>query len=103
MSAMIRLTRGASFGIELRRGPIEITIDGRAGGSINSREAMEFALEPGHHTLRLTAGRYSSREQSFEVSDGEIVNFRCHPVMVWPRYVASLFLPSLGISLRREE
>jgi hypothetical protein len=57
----------------------------------------------GRHTLRLTAGRYSSREQSFEVSDGEIVNFRCHPVIVWPRYVASLVLPSLGISLRREE
>ncbi|MGB8877125.1 MAG: hypothetical protein WCD11_12440 [Solirubrobacteraceae bacterium] len=103
MSAMIRLKREASLGIELRRGPIEITIDGRAGGSINSREALEFPVGPGHHTLRLTAGRYSSREQSFEVSDGEIVNFRCHPVMVWPRYVASLVLPGLGISLRREE
>ncbi len=100
---MIRLTREPSFGIELRRGPIEITIDGRAGGSINSRDALEFPVEPGHHTLRLTAGRYSSREQSFKVNDGEIVNFRCHPVMVWPRYVASLVLPSLGISLSRGE
>jgi hypothetical protein len=103
VSAMIRLKREASFGIELRRGPIEITIDGRAGGSVNSREALEFSVAPGHHTLRLTAGRYSSGEQSFEIGDGEIVTFRCHPVMVWPRYVASLVLPSLGISLRREE
>lgn len=101
MSATIRLTR-EGFGIELRKGPIEIAIDGRSAGSINSRETVEIPVEPGRHTLRLAAGRYSSRDHSFEVTDGEIVNFRCHPAMVWPRYVASMVAPNLAISLRRE-
>ncbi len=102
MSSTIRLTREGQIGFELRKGPIEIAIDGKADGSIDKRESVEIPVEPGRHTLRLTAGRYSSRDQPFEVRDGETVNFRCHAPMVWPRYVASLVVPSLGISLHRE-
>jgi hypothetical protein len=63
---------------------------------------VETPLEPGHHTLRLRSGRYSSQGESFDVADGEVVNFRCHGAMVWPRYVASIVKPNLAISLKRE-
>jgi hypothetical protein len=36
------------------------------------------------------------------VADGEVINFRCHGTRIWPRYVASIFVPSLAISLSRE-
>jgi hypothetical protein len=58
--------------------------------------------QPGRHTLRIRKGRYSSREYSFDATDGETVSFRCHGAMVWPRYVASLVKPDLAISLKRE-
>jgi hypothetical protein len=102
MSATIRLTRQAR-GIELRQGPIEIAIDGIMAASIRRGETAEIPVEPGGHTLRLAAGRYSSRDHPFEASDGETLNFRCHPATVWPRYVASIVVPNLAISLRREK
>ncbi len=92
MSATLRLTR-EGVGVELRRGPFEIAIDGASAGSIDRHETVEKPLEPGHHTLRIQAGRYSSRDQSFDVADGEAVNFRRHAAMVWPRYVASILKP----------
>ena len=45
---------------------------------------------------------HSSRDHSFDVADEEVVNFRCHGAMVWPRYVASIVRPDLAISLKRE-
>jgi hypothetical protein len=101
MSATLRLTREGA-GIELRRGPFQITVDGNDLGSIQRHETVEKSLEPGHHTLRLQAGRYSSQDHSFDLSDGDVVNFRCHGAMVWPRYVASILKPDLAISLKRE-
>jgi hypothetical protein len=100
MSATLRLTREGA-GIELRRGPFQITVDGNDLGSIQRHETVEKSLEPGHHTLRLRAGRYSSQDHSFDLSDGDVVNFRCHGAMVWPRYVASILKPDLAISLKR--
>ena len=101
MSATLRLTR-EGVGIELRRGPFEIAVDGGGVGSINRHGTVETPLEPGHHPLRLRSGRYSSQGHSFDVADGEVVNFRCHGAMVWPRYVASIVKPDLAISLKRE-
>jgi hypothetical protein len=101
MSATLRLTRKGS-GIELRRGLFEIAVDGTSVGSITNKETVETPLEPGHHTLRIRAGRYSSREHSFDVADDEVLNFRCHGAMVWPRYVASILKPDLAISLQPE-
>jgi hypothetical protein len=40
--------------------------------------------------------------RSFDVSDGDTANFRCHGANIWPRFVASLVKPDLAISLRRE-
>lgn len=101
MSATLRLVREGT-GIELRRGPFEIELDGRSAGSINRHETVDTPLEPGHHTLRMRSGRYSSHDHSVDVSDGEVANFRCHGAMLWPRYVASIVKPDIAISLKRE-
>jgi hypothetical protein len=103
MSATLKLTRKHPR-IELRRGPFEIELDGNSSvGSINKlHETVEIPLAAGHHTLRIRSGRYSSHECSFEVADGEAVDFRTRGPLVWPVYVASILKPDLGISLKRE-
>jgi hypothetical protein len=101
MSPTLRLTREAR-GIELRRGRFEVLVDGTRVQSFDRNETVEISLEPGHHTLRILAGRYSSRDQSFDVADGEVINFRSHGAMIWPTYVASIVKPNLAISLKRE-
>jgi hypothetical protein len=101
VSATLRLTR-EGVGIELMRGQFEISVDGNRVGTVKYGEAVGTMLEPGRHTLRIRKGRYSSREYSFDATDGETVSFRCHGAMVWPRYVASLLKPDLAISLKRE-
>ncbi|HET9080237.1 MAG TPA: hypothetical protein VFO01_06945 [Trebonia sp.] len=101
MPATLRLTR-EGHGIELRRGRFEISVDGRGVGSLDYRDTVEAPVEPGHHTLRIRAGRYSSRERSFDAADGEMVSFRCHGTMVWPRWAASFVRPDLAISLMRQ-
>jgi hypothetical protein len=101
MPATLRLTREGT-GIELRRGLFEILVDGNNLGSIKYQQTLEAPLEPGHHDLRIQAGRYSSRKESFDATDGQTVNFRCHGAMVWPRWLASFVKPDLAISLKRE-
>ena len=99
-TATLKMTR-EGFGIELRRGTFEVTVDGTNVGSVHYSETIEAPVTPGHHTLRVRAGRYSSRDLAFDVKDGDVVSFRCHGAMVWPRFVASLVVPGLAISVRR--
>ncbi len=101
MSGTLRLTR-EGLGIELRRGSFEVNVDAKSVGTIERGATVESSLEAGHHHLQIRAGRYSSRIQTFDRADGEVVNFRCHGAMIWPRYVASIFRPDLAISLRRQ-
>jgi hypothetical protein len=86
----------------LRPGPFEIQLDGRTVGSIKRHETVETPLEPGHHTLRIRSGRYSSQERSFDVTDGSVVNFRTHGGAGWLTYLASILKPDLAISLKHE-
>ena len=102
MSATLRLTRDVGFGVELRRGQFDISVDGKDVGSLENTGTIETPVEPGRHTLRIRKGRYSSRDHSFEATEGEVVNFRCHGAKFWPTYVASIVRPDVGISLRRE-
>ncbi len=102
MSATLRLTRETPFAFELRRGTFEIAVDGKTVGAIKSHETVDTPIEPGHHTLQLQAGRYSSRDHSFDLADGEVASFRCHGAMIWPTYVVSFLKPDLAISLRPE-
>lgn len=101
LSATLKLTREGT-GIELRRGTFTVYLDGAPVGSIDRHQTLELPIEAGHHILRLGENRYSSRDQSFETSEGDVVSFRCHGAMLWPRYVASLLIPKLAISLHRE-
>jgi hypothetical protein len=101
MSATLRLNR-STFGWELRRGTFDIVVDGDKIGALESNETVELPVGSGRHTLCIRKGRYSSREQSFEASDGEIVNFRLHGVTIWPLYLASAVKRDLAIRLRRE-
>jgi hypothetical protein len=98
----LRVTREVGFGIELRRGRFTVAVDGTPFGSIESDgDAAEASLEPGHHRVRVLAGRYSSRELSFDANDGELVEFRCHGTKIWPGYLASIVRPDMAISLQR--
>jgi hypothetical protein len=102
VSATLRLTRKHPL-TELRRGPFEIKLDGQSVGSIDkTNETSEVPVEAGHHTLRIESGRSTSPARSFDAADGEVINFRTHGPLVWPVYVASIFKPDLGISLKRE-
>ncbi len=101
MAATLRLTRQGQFGFELRRGRFGISVDGRDIGSLDYGDTFEAPVEPGHHTLRIHAGRYSSRDRSFDAADGDAVSFRCHGAMLWPRWAASFVRPDLAISLTR--
>lgn len=101
MPANLRLTR-EGVGIELRRGSFDVTLDGKVVASIEWGGTTEVPLEVGRHRLRICAGRYSSRPYDFEGAEGEVVNFRCHGAMMWPRYVVSIVKPDLALSLHRE-
>ena len=100
MSATLRVSRETS-GIELRRGVFEISVDGKDAGPVKYGETIEIPLEPGHHTLRIRAGRYSSRDHSFDLADNDAIDFRCSGAIFWPRWVLSLFKPDLGVLLKR--
>lgn len=39
---------------------------------------------------------------SFEPPDSEMMTFRMHGAMVWPKAVVSVLKPDLAISLKRE-
>jgi hypothetical protein len=101
MPATLRVTRemrGAL--IELRKGLFDIRVDGTTVGTIKLHDTVELPIEPGHHTIQLRDGRYSSRSLPFDVPDEQVVNFLCHGPSIWPIYVAALFMPNLGITLK---
>lgn len=88
--------------MENRRAPFEIALDGTSVGSIERNQTVELPLEPGRHTIQVREGRYSSQDQSFDVSDGDAVNFRCYGGRIWPVYLASFVVPTLALSLQRD-
>jgi hypothetical protein len=101
MPATLKLTR-EGFSIELPRGTFEIAVDGRSTGSIEHGDTVNEPVEPGHHTLQIRHGRYSSRKLSFDGADGEVVSFRCYGANLWPLWLVSFALPNIGIWLKRE-
>ena len=101
MSATLTVKREGVIA-ELRGAPVEIALDGTAIGTINRHETFEAPIEPGHHTLQIRMGRYSSRAQSFDVADGGAVNFRGYGGRIWPTYAISFVVPSLALLLKRE-
>jgi len=102
MSATLRLTHKA-IGAEVRRGTYDAVVDGNPGGSLELNETIDIPIEPGHHTLQIRNGRNSSRTKSFDAAEGETVAFRCGGKSILPVFLLSFVVPSLAISLHREE
>jgi hypothetical protein len=101
--ATVRLVRTWSgIGIGAQSEQWDIAIDGIVVGSIATKETVEVAVAPGHHTLRLGSGRHRSAERSFDVAQNEVVSFSCYGPRFWPQLLAALVKPDLWITLRRE-
>ena|ERR1700733_12880445 len=101
MPATLKLTHKA-IGVEVRRGPYEVVVDGNPVGSVEMNDTIEIPVEPGRHTVQVRSGRNSSRTQTFDASEGDIVAFRCTGKSFLPRFLASFVVPSLALSLVRE-
>lgn len=106
MTATLHLVRHMSANpwpvMELRRGPFHVLLDGSDIGSIDRHGTIEVPIEPGHHTLQVKAGRYTSRQRSFDAADGAIVSFRCNSSTIWPVYLASFIKPDLALKLKHQ-
>lgn len=102
MSATVKLQRETVGIAELRRKPFRIILDGSPAGSIERNQTVELPVEPGPHTLQVRTGRYSSHARSFDAADGTNIRFRCNGAILWPQYVASLFVPTIGLKLKPE-
>jgi hypothetical protein len=102
MSPTVMLERETVRVAELRRKTFQVILDGNPVGSIDRNQTVELPVEAGAHTLQVRVGRYSSHKQSFNAADGANVRFRCNGAILWPQYVASLLLPTIGLKLKRE-
>jgi hypothetical protein len=102
MSPTVTLERKTTGVMELRRSQFKIVLDGSPAGSIDRNQTVELPVAPGPHTLQVRTGRYSSHEKSFDAADGASIRFRCNGAILWPQYVASLFVPTIGLKLKRE-
>jgi hypothetical protein len=88
--------------MELHRGTFDVVVDGKIVGSIDMHDTMEAPVEPGRHTLQVREGRYSSRDVAFDVTNGDVVTFRCNGARIWPIYLASIVKPDLALKLKHE-
>jgi hypothetical protein len=102
MPSTLTLKREATGAAELRRSPFEIVLDGNPAGSIDRNQTVELQLDPGPHTLQVKTGRYSSPAREFNAEDGIDVTFRCNGAVLWPQYLASLLVPTIGLRLKRQ-
>jgi hypothetical protein len=101
MTATLKMTHKA-IGVEVRRGPYDIVVDGQRAGTIAMNDTIELPVEPGRHTLKIVSGRQSSRVRTFEATEGQTVAFRCTGKSFLPIFLVSFVVPSLALQLRRE-
>ena len=101
MPATVKLTRHL-VGVQIRRGPFDVLVDGTRVASIGAHDTIETPVEPGRHTLQLRYGRYSSRTATFDAAEGQVIAFRCGEKRFLPIFLASFVVPSLAIPLKRE-
>ncbi len=100
MAATLKVTHKA-IGVEVRRGPYEIVVDGQRAGSVEMNDTIEIPIDPGRHTVQVRNGRNSSRAQTFDIADNQTVAFRCTGKSFLPIFLASFVIPSLALQLRR--
>jgi len=101
MSATLEVSR-KTIGVEVRRGSYDVLVDGERVGSVALHETFEMPVEAGRHTLQVRNGRNSSRTQTFESAEDEVVAFQCGGKRPLPIFLVSFVVPSLALSLRRE-
>ncbi len=101
MSATLKLTHKA-IGVEVRRDPYEVLVDAKASGSLKMNDTIEIPIESGRHTLQLRSGRKSSRTQTFEAEENQVIAFRCTGKRFLPAFLASFVVPSLALVLTRQ-
>ena len=101
MSVTLKVTHKA-IGAEVRRGPYDIEVDGKRVGSVNMNDTFDVSVELGTHTVRVRNGRNSSRTETFDIVDHEIVAFRCTGKRFLPLFLASFIVPRLALVLVRE-
>ena len=101
MTATLKLTRHP-IGVEVRRGPYEVLLDGKPIGTIALHDTTEFEVDPGHHTLQIRNGRNSSRTETFDAAEDRVVAFRCTGKRLLPLFLLSFVVPSLALVLTRE-
>jgi hypothetical protein len=68
--------------VEVRRGTYDVVVDGKRAGSVELQRTFQMPVEPGRHTLQIRNGRNSSRTQTFDADEGQVVAFpglRPHP------------------------
>ena len=101
MAATLRLTHKA-IGVEVRRGPYDIVLDGQRAGSVEMNETIEIPIESGRHTLQVRNGRNSRSTQTFDAAEEEFVAFRCTGKRLLPIFLASFVVPRLALKLVRD-
>ena len=103
MPATLKVTQESSLNpAGILRGTFDVVVDGVSVGSITWHEAIEVPVESGQHTLQVRKGRYSSAVKSFDAAENEFVAFRCNRRRAPLILAATIFKPSLAISLTRE-
>jgi len=101
-SATLEVTRNPPLDLaEVRRNTFDVIVDGERVGSFGVHDSFETPVAPGPHTLKIRDGRFSSRELSFQVTDGQVVSFNCQGRRITPTFLASFVVPSLGLKLTR--
>ena len=100
MSATLELTH-KSIGAEVRRDPYDVVVDGEQVGSVEMNATLKTPVEPGLHTLQVRNGRKSSRTETFDAAEGEVIAFRCTGKRFLPIFLASFIAPKLALKLVR--
>jgi hypothetical protein len=102
VSATLTVTHKV-IGAEVRRGRLDVVVDGKRAGSVEKNGTFEAPVEPGRHTLQIRHGRNSSRTAAFDTDEGQVIAFRFSGKSILPVFLLSFVVPSLAISLRREQ
>jgi hypothetical protein len=101
MTATLKMSH-KSIGVEVRRAPYEIVVDGQHAGSLDMNDTIEIPIESGRHTVKVRSGRNSSRTKTFDAAENQTVAFRCTGKSFLPIFLASFVIPRLALQLRRE-
>lgn len=59
--------------------PYRVLIDGKRAMELTNDTIKQYDVIGGKHTIKIVSDDYVSEEISFEVYDGEIVEFECYP------------------------